>query len=83
MKITRSHWTRAAVALLVVLSIAACGKKKEAPPPPPPPPPAPAPTATLTANPNAINAGQSTTLIWRTDFATDVSIDGIGKVGVR
>src|SRR6185369_493234 len=50
------------------------------PPPPPPPPPAPAPTASLTANPNTINAGQSTTLIWKTDFATDVSIDQLGKV---
>jgi peptidoglycan-associated lipoprotein len=34
----------------------------------------------LTANPNAIVAGQASTLTWRTDFATDVSIDGIGKV---
>jgi peptidoglycan-associated lipoprotein len=79
-KLTRSQWTRLTVALAVVLTVSACGKKKEAPPPPPPPPPAPSPTASLTANPNAITAGQSTTLIWRTDFATDVSIDGIGKV---
>jgi peptidoglycan-associated lipoprotein len=34
----------------------------------------------LTANPNTITAGQATTLTWSTDFATDVSIDGIGKV---
>ena len=34
----------------------------------------------LTANPNTIAAGQASTLTWRTDFATDVSIDGIGKV---
>jgi len=34
----------------------------------------------LTANPNTITAGQSTTLTWSTDFATSVSIDGIGKV---
>ena len=34
----------------------------------------------LTANPNAIVAGQASTLTWRTDFATDISIDGIGKV---
>lgn len=64
----------------MVLAVSACAKKKAAPPPPPPPPPPPAPTATLTANPNSINAGQTTTLTWRTDFATDVSIDGIGKV---
>jgi peptidoglycan-associated lipoprotein len=62
------------------LAVSACGKKKTAPAPPPPPPPAPAPTASLTANPNTINAGQSTTLIWKTDFATDVSIDQLGKV---
>ncbi len=80
MKLTRSQWTRIAVALIVVVMVSACGKKQTAPPPPPPPPPAPAPTASLTANPNTITAGQSTTLIWRTDFATDVSIDGLGKV---
>ena len=80
MKLTRSRWTRVAVALIVVVTVSACGKKKTAPPPPPPPPPAPAPTASLTANPNSITAGQSTTLIWKTDYATDVSIDGIGKV---
>jgi peptidoglycan-associated lipoprotein len=34
----------------------------------------------LTANPNAIVSGQASTLTWRTDFATDISIDGIGKV---
>jgi len=80
LKITRSQWTRVAVALAVVLTVSACKKKTAPAPPPPPPPPAPAPTASLTANPNSITAGQSTTLIWRTDFATDVSIDGIGKV---
>ena len=80
MKLTRSQWTRIAVALIVVLTVSACKKKTAPPPPPPPPPPALAPTASLTANPNTITAGQSTTLIWRTDFATDVSIDGIGKV---
>ena len=68
------------VALAVVLAVSACGKKKAAPPPPPPPPPPPAPTASLTANPNTINAGQSTTLIWKTDFATSVSIDQLGTV---
>ncbi|HUI84290.1 MAG TPA: peptidoglycan-associated lipoprotein Pal [Candidatus Binatia bacterium] len=80
MKRTASRWTKALVALAVVLTVSACGKKKAAPPPPPPPPPAPAPTASLTANPNTIQAGQSTTLIWKTDFATDVSIDQFGKV---
>ncbi len=80
LKIRRSQWTKVVIALAVVLSVSACGKKKTAPPPPPPPPPAPAPTASLTANPNTITAGQSTTLSWKTDYATDVSIDQLGKV---
>lgn len=60
--------------------VAACSKKKPPAPAPAPPPPAPAPKAMLTANPNTIVAGQASTLTWSTDFATDVSIDGIGKV---
>ncbi len=60
--------------------VAACHKKAPPPPPPAPPPPAPAPTASLTANPNTITAGQSTTLTWKTDYATDVGIDQFGKV---
>ena len=34
----------------------------------------------LTANPNSIVAGEAATLTWRTDFATEVTIDTIGKV---
>ena len=34
----------------------------------------------LTANPNTITAGQASTLTWTTDFASIVTIDGIGKV---
>src|ERR671926_846056 len=62
-----------------MLMLGAC-KKKVAPPPPPPPPPPAAPTASLTANPSTIEKGQSTTLTWETQNATDVSIDGIGAV---
>ena len=80
LKLTRSQWFKGVVALAVVLAVSACGKKKAAPPPPPPPPSAPAPTASLTANPNALNAGQATTLIWKTDYATSVTIDQLGKV---
>ncbi len=81
MKLTRSQWIRIIVALAVVLAVGACGKKKvaQAPPSPPPPPP-PVPTASLTANPNTINAGQASTLTWRTNYATDVTIDQLGKV---
>jgi len=72
-------WTTLALALAVILTLGAC-KKKEAPAPPPPPPPPPAPTASLSANPNVIDAGQSTTLTWRTENATDVSLEGMGTV---
>lgn len=43
----------------------------------------PAPTANLTADPLAIDLGQSVVLNWRTTDATDVSIDGIGKVNAN
>jgi peptidoglycan-associated lipoprotein len=59
--------------------LGACAKKA-APPPPPAPPSAQSPTASLAANPNTINAGESTTLTWQTTNASDVSIDGIGPV---
>ncbi len=72
-------WTTLALALAVILTLGAC-KKKEAPAPPPPPPPPPAPTASLSANPNVIDAGQSTTLTWRTENATDITLEGMGSV---
>lgn len=72
-------WPTLALALAVILTLGAC-KKKEAPPPPPPPPPVAAPTASLSANPNVIEQGQSTTLSWRTENATDVSLEGMGSV---
>ena len=34
----------------------------------------------MTANPNTITAGQQTILMWKTDFATSVTIDQIGAV---
>ena len=81
MKFSRTKWFGLVLALAAALAVSGCGQKKVATPPPPPPPPPPAPTATLTANPNTINAGQSSTLTWKTTDATDISIDGIGKVG--
>src|ERR1022692_3300639 len=81
LKLTRNQWIRIVVALAVVLAVGACGKKKVASAPPTsPPPPSPAPTASLTANPNTIPAGQASTLTWKTDYATDVTIDQLGKV---
>lgn len=77
----KTQWMHATqiAALSLLFVIAGCHKKPKATPPPPPPPP-PAPTASISANPATINAGQSAQLTWQTDNATDVSIEGIGKV---
>lgn len=67
----------------VVLLAAACHKKvaAPAPPPPPPPPPPPAPTVTLTAEPSTIEKGQSVTLSWSSQNATDLDLEpSVGKV---
>jgi peptidoglycan-associated lipoprotein len=70
-----------ALSLAAVLLIAGCQKKQQAAPPPPPPPPAP--TASLTANPDTITQGDGTTLTWKTENATEVTLDsGIGTVDV-
>jgi peptidoglycan-associated lipoprotein len=66
--------------LLAALFLISGCEKKSTPPPPPPPPPPQQPTASLSANPDSIQAGQSTQLTWRTENANDVSIEGIGKV---
>jgi peptidoglycan-associated lipoprotein len=69
--------------LTLVLAIGACHKKQPpAPPPPPPPPPAaPAPKVTLTAEPATVEKGQSVTLSWASQDATEVSIaPDVGKV---
>lgn len=67
----------------LVLLVASCHKKRVPPPAPPAPPPAvtPAPTASLTAEPSTIQQGQSSTLTWSTENATDVSISpSVGAV---
>lgn len=80
LKARKIQWIPTVTALALVLMAAACAKKKPPAPTPVPPTKPPAPTAMLTANPNTIVAGQASTLTWSTDFASDVSIDGIGKV---
>ena len=68
------------VIIAAALSLAGCSKKAaQATPPTPPPPPA-APTATLAASPDVIQQGQSTTLTWQTNNASDITIDGLGTV---
>jgi peptidoglycan-associated lipoprotein len=67
------NWSLILGALITLMLVSGC-KKKETPPPPPPP--AKAPTATLSANPTSIQRGQSSTLQWSTENATDVTLDG-------
>jgi peptidoglycan-associated lipoprotein len=76
------HSYTAFLAVLAVAAIAGGCSKKAAPPPPPPPPAmnAAAPTASITAAPTVVNAGDGVALTWHTTGASDVSIDGIGKV---
>ena len=69
---------------IVVLAVG-CGtaqKKPVAPPPPPPPPPPPAaPACTITAEPSTVEKGQSVTLSWTSQNATDMDLQpGVGKV---
>lgn len=63
----------------VVLLATGCHKKVAKSTPPSPPAPA-APTATLSASPNVITSGQSTTLTWQTQNASDININGLGVV---
>jgi peptidoglycan-associated lipoprotein len=76
----RMKWAVVVLAMATILTISAC-KKKVAPAPPPPPPAVQAPTASLTANPVAIQQGQSSTLSWTTQNATEITLEGIGRVG--
>ncbi len=77
-----------AILLAFSLFLIAAGCKKKAPPPPPPPPPPkpkPAPPkpviATFVAEPSSIQRGQSSTLRWSVQNATNISINqGIGSV---
>lgn len=76
---SRLKWAVLVFAVTSILVLGAC-KKKVASPPTPPPPPPPAPTVSLTASPSVIERGQSSTLTWETQNATDISIDSIGSV---
>jgi peptidoglycan-associated lipoprotein len=82
------HQRKLSLALLagvagLVLLVASCHKKKVPPPAPPAPPPAaaPAPTGSLTAEPSTIEKGQSSTLSWTSENATDVELQpNVGTV---
>ena len=67
-----------------VFALGACHKKAVAPAPPaeaPPPAAPPSPIVTLTAEPATIESGQSVTLSWASQNATEVTISPeVGKV---
>jgi peptidoglycan-associated lipoprotein len=69
-----------AAVLAGALSLAGCSKKAAQATPPPAPPAPPAPTATLAASPDAIQQGQSATLTWQTQNASDITITGLGTL---
>ncbi len=77
--------------VFLLLFAAGCKKKQPAPPPPPPPPPPkeePKPPAAVirsfTAEPSTVTRGQSSTLRWVVENASEVVIDqGIGTVPPR
>ena len=66
----------------VALTLAGCAKKTSVAKTVPAPPP-PAPSASLAASPDDVQAGQSATLTWTTDNATQISISGIGTVAAK
>jgi peptidoglycan-associated lipoprotein len=70
-EVNKSTSNRIVVLGVLALLMAASGCKKKQAPLPPQPPPKPV-TATLSANPTSIEAGQSATLTWSTENATDV-----------
>jgi peptidoglycan-associated lipoprotein len=76
-KISLFTWT---ALLATVFALAGCSKKVAKVTPPSPPPPPVAPTATLAAAPDVINQGQSTTLMWQTQNANNITISGLGTV---
>ncbi len=80
MRITFVRTTTFAFALAGLLLLSACSKKTTQARTPTPP--APAPTASLSAGPATIREGQSSTLTWTTQNATQIDILGLGTVPV-
>jgi peptidoglycan-associated lipoprotein len=77
----RSFAVLAGVLGIALLAGACHTKVATQPPPPPQPTPQPAPTVTLTAEPSTIEKGQSVTLSWTSQNATDLDLQpGVGTV---
>ena len=75
MNYRKQQWILALVLLSALALVIGCEKKVAKTPEPPPPAPKP-PTATLSANPTSIQRGQSATLTWSTETATDIALEG-------
>jgi peptidoglycan-associated lipoprotein len=65
------------------LALTGCANKTNVAKTVPAPPSPPAPVATLAASPNELQAGQSATLTWSTDNASQITISGIGTVAAK
>lgn len=63
-----------------MLFLAGCNHNKPVAKVTPPAPPAPSATATIQVSPANVTAGESATLTWSTENATEVKIDGVGTV---
>ena len=85
MKSRSQRYVGLGVLMLLGIIVGAC--KKHTPPPPPPapaPPPAAAPSATLTVEPSNIQRGESATLRWSSQNATDLDLQpSVGRVDAQ
>ena len=85
MKSRQQRYLQLGVVVLLGMFAGACKKKVTPPPPAPPPPPAAAaPSATLTVEPSNIERGQSATLRWSSQNATDLDLQPtVGRVDAQ
>jgi|SRR5579862_229813 len=66
--------------LFTVVTVTGCGNKTRVSQAAPPPPPPPAPTTSIEVNPAMVQPGGSATINWKTENATEVRIEPLGKV---
>jgi peptidoglycan-associated lipoprotein len=64
----------------MILLLSGCPSKTRVAQAPPPAPPPPAPTVSIDVSPATVQQGQPVTVTWKTENATDVTIDQIGAV---